>query len=558
MKIKKVEFKNFVSYGNELNVFEIQENNSLNLIYGNNGSGKSTLLNVIKYALYGQVELKTLKELVNRNQKSLYVKIYFETNKSYALERGIKPDILNLYQKNENDEYELVDMGNKRNTQKYIEDEILHISYYVFSNTISLSINNFKSILRMNAKDKRDIRDKIFGLQIINKMSELVKEDIKKFKIKYNELDSIIKTLEQNIQNATLEIEKLKNNINKENENKLNNLELSLKILKNELSNLNDEYSNLNNKYNLLLDKKNEITKKETIILEKISSLKKQINLYNTGKCPLCGSDLTDNIHISTLNTYENEKLLYEGKLSQINESTAKLNNYINDFSKKLSRYNEMITNKKNEIYQIQNEIKKINNTTDNSELSSLNNIILNMKEKIKQNENEINIIEKKLNIYNILETVLGDHGIKEKILSLYIPLLNHEIKKYLNIMNINYDLEIDDEFNTKLTILGDECELTSLSTGELKKVDFAVLLSILKIIQIKQSNLNILMLDEIFSSIDGTGQNDIIEILKDISKIYNLNIYVISHYPLPTAEFDNVIHVTKDGDYSKFEFAKI
>jgi DNA repair exonuclease SbcCD ATPase subunit len=180
------------------------------------------------------------------------------------------------------------------------------------------------------------------------------------------------------------------------------------------------------------------------------------------------------------------------------------------------------------------------------------------MKEKIKQNENEINIIEKKLNIYNILETVLGDHGIKEKILSLYIPLLNHEIKKYLNIMNINYDLEIDDEFNTKLTILGDECELTSLSTGELKKVDFAVLLSILKIIQIKQSNLNILMLDEIFSSIDGTGQNDIIEILKDISKIYNLNIYVISHYPLPTAEFDNVIHVTKDGDYSKFEFEKI
>ena len=27
MKIKKVEFKNFVSYGNELNVFEIPENN---------------------------------------------------------------------------------------------------------------------------------------------------------------------------------------------------------------------------------------------------------------------------------------------------------------------------------------------------------------------------------------------------------------------------------------------------------------------------------------------------------------------------------------------------
>jgi len=35
----------------------------------------------------------------------------------------------------------------------------------------------------MNAKDKRDIRDRIFGLQIINKMSELVKDEIKKLKL---------------------------------------------------------------------------------------------------------------------------------------------------------------------------------------------------------------------------------------------------------------------------------------------------------------------------------------------------------------------------------------
>jgi len=39
MKIKKVEFKNFVSYGNELHTFEIPNDHSLNLIYGNNGSG---------------------------------------------------------------------------------------------------------------------------------------------------------------------------------------------------------------------------------------------------------------------------------------------------------------------------------------------------------------------------------------------------------------------------------------------------------------------------------------------------------------------------------------
>jgi len=54
-----------------------------------------------------------LKELINRNEESLYVKIYFDTNKSYALERGIKPDILNLYMINDKGEYELIDLGNK-------------------------------------------------------------------------------------------------------------------------------------------------------------------------------------------------------------------------------------------------------------------------------------------------------------------------------------------------------------------------------------------------------------------------------------------------------------
>ena len=50
MKIKKVEFKNFASYGNRLQVIDFEEDKSnLYLVLGGNGAGKSTLAKVITY-----------------------------------------------------------------------------------------------------------------------------------------------------------------------------------------------------------------------------------------------------------------------------------------------------------------------------------------------------------------------------------------------------------------------------------------------------------------------------------------------------------------------------
>ena len=48
MKIKKVEFKNFASYGNRLQIIDFEEDKSnLYLVLGGNGAGKSTLAHAI-------------------------------------------------------------------------------------------------------------------------------------------------------------------------------------------------------------------------------------------------------------------------------------------------------------------------------------------------------------------------------------------------------------------------------------------------------------------------------------------------------------------------------
>jgi len=57
MRILRIHFKNFASYGNKIQKIEFSEEESfLWLIKGANGAGKSTIANVIKFLLYGKVD----------------------------------------------------------------------------------------------------------------------------------------------------------------------------------------------------------------------------------------------------------------------------------------------------------------------------------------------------------------------------------------------------------------------------------------------------------------------------------------------------------------------
>jgi DNA repair exonuclease SbcCD ATPase subunit len=70
--------------------------------------------------------------------------------------------------------------------------------------------------------------------------------------------------------------------------------------------------------------------------------------------------------------------------------------------------------------------------------------------------------------------------------------------------------------------------------------------------LKIRYPSLNILFLDEIFSSVDADGVYEIIKILNDVSKENRLNTWVINHTELPTELFDKRVEVVKEGGFSK------
>lgn len=175
-------------------------------------------------------------------------------------------------------------------------------------------------------------------------------------------------------------------------------------------------------------------------------------------------------------------------------------------------------------------------------------------KEKIREKKEEQSKNQKSIAFYGLAEEILGEKGVKQMAIKAILPALNAEIGKLVKMLGVEHRILFNEEFDAKITHFGVEVSPDTLSTGEMKKVDFAVLLAVIKLMKMKYPFMNMLFLDEIFSSIDADGQYHILHILRQIVEEYKMNIFVISHYPLSYTEFDYRIEIQKSNGFSTME----
>ena len=221
MRIKKIEWRNFSSYGNRTQEIEFGEEANLYQVVGENGAGKSSISQVITFGLYGKLEGKKLKDIPNRINGNAWVRITLDSHGSeIVVERGLEPSFFRLYINGI--EY---DQAGVRSVQDYLSEDLLGIPYYVFNNTISLSINDFKSFIKMSSQDKRSIIDKIFGFHVLNQMRDLLKEENRKIRESMENLGGRLSSVESTIQSSLNEMENLANQIEEESSSKKENKE---------------------------------------------------------------------------------------------------------------------------------------------------------------------------------------------------------------------------------------------------------------------------------------------------------------------------------------------
>ena len=115
--------------------------------------------------------------------------------------------------------------------------------------------------------------------------------------------------------------------------------------------------------------------------------------------------------------------------------------------------------------------------------------------------------------------------------------------------------ITFDNNFDATIVLNGMKIKYTSLSKGQRSRVDFAAIVSFVKFLKLQFGELNLLFLDELFSHVDISGMNDMIDILRSLSTDMKLNIYLIHHAPLQNIMFDKVLQTKMTDGFSRIEY---
>lgn len=556
MRIESIELRNIASYGNALQRIDFTKKESnLYLTIGKNGYGKTTIANAIVFALYGKLDGVSLQDLPNRINKNLWVKIKLLCGtKKVEVERGLAPKKFKVTINGIEH-----DRAGKTNVQEYLEKEIYGIPYRVFKNVIILSVNDFKSFLTMGNKDKREIIDRLFGFSIINEMYSTIKLQKREVKQEIKTLEDELNSITESISSVNLKLNELEQSSSKENKKQV-------KILKGELLELDSNRKKLSSAKETLVEKYHEldiqISSKNTSYSNKNQSLQraeKGLSLYEQSLCPHCESKLDTKFHEHRKEEFNHILESAPGELEIIEDEIKDLRNQaaINRGKQeqiigRVSSLNTSILSLKQNLIDITNSFKAGDQYKDLSELIS------EFKDKETKKTRSKNKKGQQDYFYDNIESILGDDGVKNLAIKTILPALNSNIAGMTDKMHLNFHIRFDEKFNCLINHLGEDVNPMTLSTGERKKADFIIIIAIIKLMKLRFPQLNILFLDEIFSSVDADGVHNILRILSKVIKENNINTFVINHTVLPHEIFDKKLEIYRENGFSKFTIETI
>lgn len=554
MYIKEIKIKNFKSFGNSEQTLTLNtEKGELILLSGKNGNGKSSLMSAVDYSLYGKCKgnkkkWSTLSTLPNRiNGGDLSVQIKFESGGTQLeVIRGISPNVLKLIENGvENDR------AGKANIDEKIENYV-GMDLETFKSFISLSINDFKNFISLSNEEKQMLLDKLFNLEVINILNQILKDLNKSNKLLLTKFDSEISTLEDSINSIKISIQKA---LEKE---KLN-IQSEIDEIKTQMSSKKEEFLALKEKVEKIKIKEAELKvevdkERESYsnIVSEIKIAQKEIDLYDAGKCPTCSTDFTTE-HFGTLkdSLIEKRKSLelikseIESNIKLVKERQTKLAVMSDSTNSSFNDLNYLLRNYKSQIDKL--ESQKVNqNSSSNSNIKEFESTIEELNSKKEISLGSVTLCREKELYYKELSKIFGEDGVKKNIIAGIIKPINHFINVNISKMNLPFQIELDETFTAQIRQFGLPIEQDSLSTGETKLINLSVLIAYLKLIRTKK-NINILFLDEVFSSIDIENIEKILNLLKSFANEYKINIFVVHHAMMNEELFDRILRIEKN-----------
>jgi len=563
---QKIKWRNFLSTGNHWTEINFQTNNT-NLIVGTNGAGKSTVLDALTFVLFNKPFRKINKpQLVNTtNEKDCIVEIEFSiNNRNYLVRRGIKPNIFDI----ELNGVALHREADDRANQKILEENILKVNYKSFTQIVILGSSAFIPFMQLTSPNRREVIENLLDIRIFSTMNSLIKDKIKDEKDQIKLLDLKKETLKDKIKMQKEFIEELENrgnaNINA-NQEKIANLnkEIGVYLIGNTTTGEEifkyikeqEEVAGAGDKLVKLNNLKGKISQKVFVIT-------KEHKFFNENTvCPTCTQTIEEEFRLNRITDAQNKaKELQKGyqdleetiKIEQERERQfIALSKEITKLNHEISQNNTRISLNQRQIRDLESEIQTItqnlaNRNTEHEKLEEFQTNLQKTFEDLSKKKEEIVY-------YDFAYSLLKDDGVKTKIIKKYLPFINQQVNRYLQMMDFYINFYLDEEFNeTVKSPIHEDFSYSSFSEGEKMRIDLALLFTWREVARLKNSvNTNLLIMDEVFdSSLDGFGTDEFLKIIRYVIK--DANIFVISHKTDLYDKFDNVIKFEKVKGFSR------
>jgi DNA repair exonuclease SbcCD ATPase subunit len=422
--------------------------------------------------------------------------------------------------------------------------------------------------MQLTASNRRDVIEDLLDIRIFSSMNILIKEKIRTTKedIKVLELkkDSLNDKVEMQ-KNFIEEIESRgKENI-KAKENKIQELLIEENNLMNDNEFIEEDVFKLNKEIEELTGASKKLRKLGDLrgkISNKVSTITKEHKFFTENTvCPTCNQDIEETFRINRIKDAQdkakelqsgykeleeaiNKEEERERQFTTLSKEISKLNNGISQNNVRIAGCQRQISNLESEVQRTTEQLA--NRNTEHEKLADFN-------DKLKTTYDELSKLKDTINYYDFSYSLLKDGGVKSKIIKKYLPLINQQVNRYLQMMDFYINFTLDEEFNeTVQSPIHEDFSYASFSEGEKMRIDLALLFTWREVARMKNSvNTNLLIMDEVFdSSLDGFGTEEFLKIIRYVIK--DANVFVISHKTGLEDRFESVIRFEKVKGFSR------
>ena len=563
---QKIRWKNFLSTGNQFTEIDFQEKNT-NLIIGTNGAGKSTMLDALTFVLFNKPFRKINKpQLINStNEKDCLVEIEFEINsRQYVVRRGIKPTVFDISVNGT----QLHREADDRAMQRVLENNILKVNYKSFTQIVILGSSTFVPFMQLTTANRREVIEDLLDIRIFSLMNNILKDKIRTQKEQVKSLDLKKETLKDKMKMQQNFIDELENRGKQNivsNKTKITNLmkEVDTYMLENEK--VEEDIHKYTKELEEVTGARQKLSKLNTLrgkISQKVSAITKEHKFFMENTvCPTCQQDIEEEFRVNRISDAQNKaKELKEGfdelestiKFEQERERQFNaLSKEITNLTHGISQNNTRISGNQRQIRDLESEIQRItdnlaNRNTEHEKLDEFKTNLSNTFSELSDKKQEI--------VYHdFAYSLLKDDGVKTKIIRKYLPFINQQVNRYLQMMEFYINFNLDEEFKESVkSPIHEDFSYSSFSEGEKMRIDLALLFTWREVARVKNSvNTNLLIMDEVFdSSLDGFGTDEFLKIIRYVIK--DANIFVISHKQDMQDKFESVIKFDKVKGFSR------